>query len=326
LRWLFRQGGPAFALLVLAAAAAWGKGSAMQMHPLYAPAFTLHRFFDNARRLHSDLLYIADRQINTTQLLLLWAGLFIIAALTRRKALWFCAWWCLLMPLPIIFIPYRGFFVMYTPYVGWAIYLALALILLRNRLMRIMKPGWQMPTGAWEPERIFLFCLVAWLVAQGGHAKGVTLTGHDPLIRPVQQQRDDVLRLQEPLPRGARVLLLHDRFPPGESWWPLFTIRVLYRDPDLWVDRLTMLKKQPDEAALAGYDRVLDFDGQKLFVVRRGKDGPGRITRLPSDKGLLWGSALRQWFGLLLVLLALVVLFRRKLPVWRQRELIPVPR
>ncbi|MFL6463301.1 MAG: hypothetical protein ACJ73N_02700 [Bryobacteraceae bacterium] len=314
LRWLVRQGSPALVLLALAAAAAWGKGSALHAHPLYAPTFTLHRFFDNARRLHSDLLYIAGRQINTTQLVSLWASLFVVAALTRRKTLWFCAWWCLLAPLPIIFIPYRGFFVMYVPYVGWAIYLAVVLVALRNGLMRFSKRGWQVPTDVWEPERIFLFCVVAWFVAQGGHAKDVNLTGHDPLTRPIQQQRDDFLKLQEPLPRGARVLLLHDRFPPGETWWPLFTIRVVYRDPELWVDRLTMLKNQPDEAALASYDRVLDFDGQKLSVIRRRKEKPGRTVALPTDKGILWGSPTRQWFGLLLASLTLVMLFRHKLP------------
>ena len=326
LHWLVRQGKPAFALLLLAASATWGKGGTLHAHPLYAPTFTLHRFFDNARHLHSDLLYIAGWQIDTAQLLLLWTSLFVVAALTRRKALWFCAWWCLLAPLPIIFIPYRGFFVMYVPYIGWAIYLATVLLLLRNWLMRRIRRGWWKPPGAWEPERIFLFLIVAWCVAQGGHARDVNLTGRDPLTHPIQQQRDDLLRLQEPLPRGARVLFLHDRFPAGESWWPLFVTRVLYRDPDLWVDRLTMLKNPPDATALAAYDRVLDFDGQNMFVVRRHQDEAGRITRLPSDKGILWGSALRQCFGLIIVAFILAGLFRRLLPLRRQRELLPVPR
>jgi hypothetical protein len=329
LRWLLRQGSPTILLLGLAAAAAIGKGSqssVMHGNPLYAPTFTLHRFFDNARHLHSDLLYIAGRQINTTQLLFLWASLFIVAALTRRRALWFCAWWCLLTPLPILFIPYRGFFVMYVPYIGWAIYLAVVLIALRDRLMRLLREGWQAPSGVWEPERIVLFCIVAWCVAQGGHARDVNLTGHDPDTLPIQQQKDDFLKLQEPLPRGARTLLLHDRFRSAESWAPLFVARVVYRDPELWVDRLTMLKRPPDEAALAGYDRVLDFDGRKLIVVRRRGGEPGRILAVPTDEGLLWGRRAGQWFGLLLTALVLLGIFRRKLPFgagWNFRWSLP---
>jgi hypothetical protein len=61
------------------------------------------------------------------------------------------------------------------------------------------------------------------------------------------------------LPSGAHILLLHDPFAP-ETYDPLFTARLTYKDPLLLLDRG---ERKPGE----GYDLVLDYLDNRRFDV-----------------------------------------------------------
>jgi hypothetical protein len=87
--------------------------------------------------------------------------------------------------------------------------------------------------------------------------------------------RRDIVRLNEPVPQGSKLLFLHDRFPP-DAWGTLMMSRQLYRDRTLLVDRPTMMNHPPN---LPDYDRVFDYVDGKLAVVG-GKPGSGaRLLR-----------------------------------------------
>ncbi len=280
-RWIWRNGRiPAFTLL-LALLAFWGKrqpGSVLYAQQLYTPSFTIRRFFQNERGLLSELLY--QSSFNTSEVVLFYGALFAVAAITRKKPLWFFAWFALLTPLPIIFIPYRGFFVMYLPMAGIALYLGSALVEGRDWLWRVLWNRPPLPPNAWEPERIVLFACIAILLPLGRNIDPQTMLAvTDRAVQYVQDTHADVMRLNEPLPRGARILLLRCRYP-DDSWGPFMMIQLMYHDRTIWVDRPAMMKTAPDAAAIASYDRVIDFNGHDLYIVRRGPNAaPGAPSR-----------------------------------------------
>jgi hypothetical protein len=122
-----------------------------------------------------------------------------------------------------------------------------------------------LPPNPFEPERIFLFVMVAYLVVSIPRQDSASeLKFRDPSHAVIRAIRDDIARLNEPLPPGSRLLFLHDRFPP-DAWGPLMMSRQLYRDRTLWVDRPTMMNQAPNPA---DYDRVFDYVDGKFAVVQ----------------------------------------------------------
>lgn len=274
--WLFGEGLPALVcgiLTVLAARSRVGNGSPMHGNAAYAMTFNAGQFLEHWRKLMTDLVYAKGRGLSIPQLLAIWLLILTIAAVARKKFLWFFVWFALLAPLPVIFIPYRGFFVMYLPLVGWAMFIATTLVGGRNWLWTHVWKRPALSSSAFEPERVFLFLLVVFCVAWiPRHDSGSELGYRDPARSVVQAVRADVVGLNEPLPKGALVLFLHDRFPP-DVWGSLMMSRLLYRDRTLWADSPAMMDHPPN---LSEYDRVFDYVGGKLAVVRSREEKAGR--------------------------------------------------
>ncbi len=268
LGWLLGEALPALicgALTVLAARSRMGVGSVMYGNEYYAMTFTTAQFLEHWRRLMSDLVYAKGDGLTIPQMLVIWLVVAGIAAAARQKFLWFFVCFALLAPLPVIFIPYRGFFVMYMPLAGWVIFIATLLVGGRNWLWKHAWKRPQLPSNAFEPERIFLFLPVAFLVAWIPRHDSASVLGYrDPAHEVVQAMRNDLVGLNEPVPKGSKLLFLHDRFPP-QAWGTLMISRQLYRDRTLSVDRPTMMSQPPN---LSDYDRVFDYVDGKLAVVR----------------------------------------------------------
>jgi hypothetical protein len=179
-----------------------------------------------------------------------------IALAARSKPLLFAAAFLTLTPLPINFITYRGFFVMYLPLAGWAIFIATALVEGRDWLLKTVWKRLPLIEGSWEPERIGLFLFTAYLL--------FSLQGHDvrsfDAVDPSQanlRTLRESLAVRPNLPTGGRVLLLHDPFP-RDVYDPLFVVRMNYGDATLTVDR--------DHAVSEPYDLILDYDGRQYLM------------------------------------------------------------
>jgi hypothetical protein len=277
--WLFGEGLPALicgALTVLAARSRVGGGSVMHGNIYYKMTFSIGHFLEHWQKLTSDLVYAKGRGVTITQMLSIWLVVLVIAAVARKKFFWFFAWFAFLAPLPVIFIPYRGFFVMYLPLAGWAMVVATLLVEGRNWLWRHLWKRPPLPPNAFEPERVFLFLLIAFPIAWiPWHDSASELGFHDPAQQIIRAMRRDIVGLNEPLPKGSRLLFLHDRFPP-DAWGPLMMSRQLYRDRTLWVDRPTMMSQAPNPSE---YDRVFDYVDGKFAVVGSKAGSQGELLR-----------------------------------------------
>ncbi len=258
------------ALTVLAARSRMGEGGPMHANVYYAMTFSAGQFLEHSRELMSGLLYRHKSGLTIGQMVAVWLVVIAIAAAARKRFLWFFVCFALLAPLPVIFIPYRGFFVMYLPLAGWAMFVATLLVDGRNWLWTHIWKRAPLPANAFEPERIFLFVAVAYLVVSiPRHDSATELKFQDPSHAVIAAMRDDISGLNEALPQGSKLLFLHDRFPP-DAWGTVMMSRQLYRDRTLWADRPTMMDKPPK---LSDYDRVFDYVEGKFVVVRARAEG-----------------------------------------------------
>ena len=225
--------------------------------PDYALHLSVHQFFATTRPLISELFFLPGGMLNNAKTVAIFALVWGIALATRRKPLLFAAAFITLAPLPINFITYRGFFVMYLPLAGWAIYVATALAEGRDWLLKTV---WKRPAlieGSWEPERVGLFLFVAYVLFNiQAHDTYRSFDAIDPSQANLRTLHESLVRSS--LPASGRVLLLHDPFP-RDVWDPTFLARLTYRDNTLIVDR--------ERTPAAAYDLILDYDGRTYTAV-----------------------------------------------------------
>ena len=172
------------------------------------------------------------------------AGMFALALLWRSKILLFCSFFVLITPLPIIFIDPRGtIFVLYIPMIGYSLFVATILVLLRDKLLGAAR------------FRPLLFAsslaLFVWI-----HARNLPAVQEDSKLGSTTVQLT-AMHLQPK--RGARLLFLDDPFDKDE-YTLLFICRLLYNDHEMEPDRLKVLGKMPPEDEMKAYQYVLAYD------------------------------------------------------------------
>ena len=223
--------------------------------PDYGLHLSVHQFFATTRPLLSELFFLPGGTLNNFKTVLIFASVWGIALATARKPLLFAAAFLTFAPLPINFIAYRGFFVMYLPLAGWAIYVATALVEGRDWMLKTV---WKRPgliEGSWEPERIGLFLFVAYVsFSVQSHDVYRSFDSVDPSQANLRTLHDS-LAVRPSLPSGGRVLLLHDPFP-RDVYDPVFVVRLAYKDASLTVDR-----RFNGEPAAGSYDLILAYEG-----------------------------------------------------------------
>lgn len=234
-------------------------------NPAYRLQVSPGRFLDAFHLYLNPLLYQEHvfRDSNTIQLLI---GMLALAVLCRSRAMIFGWLFLLLSPLPFLFVPHYVAMFLYIPSVGWAQFIASALVYFRGFLDGLAGrvPGWKSisipPVSA---VAMFLILAVALAVVHGGESPKTleNFTSHQPDVRTMARA---LLELRPELPKGSRVLFLDDPFPVGDDWSLLFLVRLVFNDLTLEVGRA-----QPDALPVAQgkYDLVLTYRDQRLLVV-----------------------------------------------------------
>ena len=192
---------------------------------------------------------------NTLQLLLL---MLAVAAWRRSRVLLFSWCWLLLTILPVAFIPHYAAFFEYLPMVGWTLYTATLLVMIR-RTVSSLTP--RIPQ--WVYQAILIASVAAFLAPL--HARETP----EPLavFRSVQFPSRDIIGTMShshpSLRRGARVLFIDDPFP-RDSYMLVFATRLLYRDHSIEVERSQFVPLSD----YARYDGVYAFRDGRLTTIR----------------------------------------------------------
>src|SRR6266536_5974797 len=91
----------------------------------YTPDYSWHRFTTSNAHFVNELFYLVPNHVMTQgMLLVLWAAIFVYAFSRRDRMLEFMAFWVVITPLPLAFIPLRGGACLYILLFGWAMIFA----------------------------------------------------------------------------------------------------------------------------------------------------------------------------------------------------------
>ena len=153
--------------------------------------------------------------------------------------------------LPVVLIAERGFYAIYLTLPGWYLLAAQSLTTARQRLLPRAGPS--------APAVLFLLvaaCLVPLHWRQKPRGNWWVAEAH-------QSVRSTLLPLAHfSVPRGGKVLILNDPYPPGDSIL-LFMFRLTFRDDDILV-------RHPKSPAVPPpgevYDRVFTYTNQQITL------------------------------------------------------------
>jgi hypothetical protein len=258
------------AALAIAAGAAVtkpGKGSLFYGNAAYVQHLTVRQFFINQRHMLDDLTLHESGYIKTSYVAMAWALLIAGAFIARRKYVWFALAFLLITPLPVAFIQARGFFTMYLPYLGWAMYTAALIVLVRGWMWRRIWNRPPIPAGALEPERIATAALLALALLQWKSVDPYTLEfNKEPDREQIRRTIADLEHMRPCPAKGGRVLFLNDRWQE-KGFGAVFATRLVCHNPDLEVDLAWNLAEAERDIDWSRYTYVLDYESGRL--VRR---------------------------------------------------------
>jgi hypothetical protein len=191
----------------------------------------------------------------------------VLSLLSRRKHFIFAAFFAIVTPLPVSFIPARGFYSVYIAYFGWALLASGWIVLARDWLWGRLSARAGLPSPAWLRAVVPIVTAVALMFAF------IRWQKRDPIVFDTNFRKDaarerirltilDLQRVRPCPPRGGRVLFLHDRWPVGE-YGAVFAARLVCNDPDLAVDLAWILADYHKPIEASKYNYVIDYrDGQ----------------------------------------------------------------
>jgi hypothetical protein len=190
-------------------------------------------------------------QLGTIACLLVMLSAAFLALITRDRRLMFALAFVLITPLPIVFVELRAAYVMYIPLFGVALFLASAIVALRDRFAG----------PVWKPAA-FATCALAIIAF---HASRPWRPNVNPLIRSTV---DQLRQIQPHVSGNARILFVDDPFNEDDQWNLLFMCRLYYGLPDLVVDRVRQMPAKPDQAKMDSYDLIFTYRDSRLVRVK----------------------------------------------------------
>ena len=177
--------------------------------------------------------------------------LLAAAVLVRERCPIFALLFTLIAPLPVMFVPVRGAFVMYIPAFGIALFLAATLVYPRDRMLARFAPR---PSAKMAIQAVtFLLCTVALISYHEGH----------PLSPPPEDAIGPLVatyaELRSHVGVPKRILFLDDPFSTDE-WTTVFVCRLYFHSRTVVADRIKMLPNKPDQAAIDSYDVIFTYN------------------------------------------------------------------
>lgn len=214
-----------------------GPGVAFSNNAEYKLDLSVRQFFLTSRQFLDELFLQRAGAVSTAKAVAIFAAVILIAMLSRRRDLRLAAFLILALPLPVNFISYRGFFVMYLPLLAWSIYFAILAVAIRDGLLARVWQRAPLPAGTWEPERVALFVFVLYALFNiQSRDTARSFNDLNPALARVHMLVESLARLHPSIPKAGAVRLLQNDFLEDERWTPVFIVRLYARDPTIAVD------------------------------------------------------------------------------------------
>jgi hypothetical protein len=263
LRWTFREGRMALvgALCVLIYLPAKLSPEGLTSSSAYVPVYTWSRYIEDTGVYLADLLYRSNPHVplGVTPLTplrvgLVFAVLAAVALWMRSRPVWFGLLFFVIGLLPVSFVEARLGFVLYLPLAGMALYAAVCLVRIRDKL-RALIPSFR--AVSITSASVGLFIAVAVIMSVIGYKHWPRAP--NPRFSPYKLTAAEFPRLYPRMPHGAKLLFVQT---PFDNWDLVFLLRILYRDNDLFITMLNGPEAQRIPLDRLGhYDHIFTFQG-----------------------------------------------------------------
>jgi len=261
-RWTIQEGrmalAGAFCVLIYLPAKLSPEG--LTGSPSYVPHYTWSQYIGDTGVYLAELFYRSNPSnvlgvtpLTPLQVGLVFAVLIAVALWMRSLAVWFGLLFFVIALLPVSFVTVRLGFVLYLPLAGLALYAAVCLVRMKDRL-RAFVPSF----GAVSAEHASVGLFIAVAVIMSVISYRHWIRAPDPHYSPYKLAATEFPRLYPRLPHSAKLLLVHTQL--DHNWDLVFLLRILYRDNDLYITLLNGPKEQriPLEN-LGHYDHIFTF-------------------------------------------------------------------
>ena len=253
--------------------------------PAYVNHFTWSTYFQNTGVYLRDLTY-RHQPLTPAGIVVFYAILAAVALALRSRLMWFGLLFFQITLLPVSFITTRDAFVLYLPMAGLALYLAVLLLWIKDRLLGL-NPRLLRASGS-----ATILLLVATAAALGlvhlRHWRPAPSSNDSPFRITV----DQISRMYPALPHGSSLLFVQTLLD-SDFYDLIFTLRLLYRDKDLFI---TQLKGPPAQRIpldrLGHYDHLFTYEGNRY--VELDNTDTLRSVRLRLVKGERLGAGIGE--------------------------------
>ncbi len=215
-------------------------------NPMYRPAISAARYL-HTFHLYLNVLFYQDHFFRDANTILLVLAMLALALWRRSRPLLFA--WCFILfsVLPFIFVPHYSGFFLYLPMLGWALYLATGLEMLRSRFAK------------WMPPAVLFVAVALALAPLHTRESRKSMKVFSSADLPTTETIAQLQRVQPSLPRGAHLFFASDPFPP-KTFSLVFLVRLFYHDLTVEVSRA----KDGDAADSRPFDAVFRWENGKL--------------------------------------------------------------
>lgn len=273
-RWCGREGRMALigAVCVLIYLPAKLGANGIAQNEAYVPRYTLARWLEDTGTFLGYIFYRDNSAspLNVTPfsplgIVLFYAILLSLALWLRSRVALFGLLFFAITALPVSFIPARLGFVLYMPYAGLALYVAVCLVRFKQSLGKLAAdalgrdaPGDSAPAWhtRWPVSSIALFLAAA--VLFGSIDNRNWPIAPNPEYSAYKITASQFGRLYPTLPHGSRLLFAHT--PLDSTWDMVFLLRIYYHDRDLFLTELNgPVAQRIPLNKLPRYDHVFDY-------------------------------------------------------------------
>ena len=202
----------------------------LQANPAYAPVVSWDVYWSRWAHYQRMLLYQSVRWAPRHAPWFLAACVAVAAGLRRKEGYWACVL-LFIAPLPILFVPERGLYAFYIPFLGWSLLLASLL----GALVRLAWPE-RSPLAAWGPA-LAAVALALWLVPQHEFMRGWSYRWYYRGEYELKEPGEAMRRGLPALAPGSRVFFVDDPFPPDDTTTLYYFVTMLRDDHSLIVER-----------------------------------------------------------------------------------------
>ena len=258
-KWLIHEGRGALVagICVIGYIPAKTSAQGLARSAAYVSHFTWPTFLHDTGVYLGYLTY-SSHPFTSAGVMVFYGLLALVALLLRSRLMWFGLLFFQITLLPVSFVSAREGFVLYLPNAGLALYFAVLLIWIKDKLLSL-RPRFLRISDSLAITLLFALTGVALGVIHYQHWQPVPPSSDAP----IKIAKEQLLGMYPKLKHGSSLLIVQSPLDGG-VWDLFFTLRLIYLDKDLFITQLNgPSAQQVPLDQLDHYDHIFSYQGDR---------------------------------------------------------------